>query len=762
MSPSSERLSEAIRAHQAGRLTDAEMGYRHYLAAHPDAVQAWHGLSLVCLAMEAWEEAEQCAREAVRLAPQIAGLHNALGNVLAAGGQVAAALKSFEQACQLNPREATFWLNQGMALVSVQNPQAAWEACQQAIALEPGFTDAWLHQGVAAEALNQFDRALHCYEQAARIAPEDPRPYSQLAQLAERQGQLDKAIGYCQQAIARDGDSGERYDMLGSLHFMRGSLAEAIEAYRQAVRLEPDRVENYCNLGTLYLAQENWDQAQAAFESALHIIPSHPTAHYGLGDTLVGLNRVEEALQHYTLAMAEAPDDAHRVRQAMFFPFLYPSCESIAQWRDRLTHQLAELERRVQERPLELGNPVQSVGRTPFYLPYQGFNDLEIQTRFARILAPSVPTIHLPTGPKRGRKPRVGFISKYLQPAHTIGKVMGGVLDRLSRQRFEITWCHLGEGRPASQLLSPQPVDRVLELPLWDTARAAQQLAAAELDVLVYCDIGMEPSSYFLGFSRLAPVQAVTWGHPITTGLPEMDYYLSGKAFEIDSLCQQHYSEQVVLLDPIPTYYRPPQLAGPAPSRASLGFTESDHLYVCPQSLYKLHPDFDPLMSGILQADPQAKLVFFEGFHPRFKEDLLARWQRTLPTGHDRIVFLNRVSATTFYHVLALSDVLLDPVHFGGGNTSLEALSFGTPIVTWPSQLLRGRFTYGFYRTMEIPDCVADSADTYIEQAVRLGTDPAYRHQLRHRILQANGVLYENPAVITAWENWLETALSKL
>jgi len=39
-----------------------------------------------------------------------------------------------------------------------------------------------------------------------------------------------------------------------------------------------------------------------------------------------------------------------------------------------------------------------------------------------------------------------------------------------------------------------------------------------------------------------------------------------------------------------------------------------------------------------------------------------------------------------FLHLQALADVLLDTIHFGGGNTSLEAFAFGTPVVTLPGR----------------------------------------------------------------------------
>lgn len=51
-----------------------------------------------------------------------------------------------------------------------------------------------------------------------------------------------------------------------------------------------------------------------------------------------------------------------------------------------------------------------------------------------------------------------------------------------------------------------------------DLNHITQQVRAAALDVLLYPEIGLDPVTYFLSFARLAPVQAVWFGHPDSTG----------------------------------------------------------------------------------------------------------------------------------------------------------------------------------------------------------------------------------------------------
>ena len=140
--------------------------------------------------------------------------------------------------------------------------------------------------------------------------------------------------------------------------------------------------------------------------------------------------------------------------------------------------------------------------------------------------------------------------------------------------------------------------DRVVVLPpALDAARRA--IAELELDVLFYEDIGMDAFTYFLAFARLAPVQCVSYGHPDTTGIANVDYWVSNDLFE-PADAAGHYSERLFLLrDPGTTaYYYRPQLVPPAKRREEFGLPEGATLYLCPQSLFKLHPDFDAILAA--------------------------------------------------------------------------------------------------------------------------------------------------------------------
>jgi predicted O-linked N-acetylglucosamine transferase (SPINDLY family) len=218
-----------------------------------------------------------------------------------------------------------------------------------------------------------------------------------------------------------------------------------------------------------------------------------------------------------------------------------------------------------------------------------------------------------------------------------------------------------------------------------------------------------------------------------------------------------HYSERLIRLANLGTYYYRPRLGEQKP-RAALGLDPDRHLYVCCQTLFKMHPDFDPILAEILRRDPLADIVLIEGRRPVWTKQLKARFQRAMPDVAGRVRFLQPLPNADFLQLNAQADVLLDTLHFGGGNTSYEGLALGTPIVTLPSEFLRGGLTRALYHKMQLPDCIVSSAEEYAKLAVQLGTDQEYRRHVSQRIQERAEVLYEDPAEVHELERFLAWA----
>jgi predicted O-linked N-acetylglucosamine transferase (SPINDLY family) len=125
-----------------------------------------------------------------------------------------------------------------------------------------------------------------------------------------------------------------------------------------------------------------------------------------------------------------------------------------------------------------------------------------------------------------------------------------------------------------------------------------------------------------------------------------------------------------------------------------------------------------------------------------------------MPDVADRIVFIRRLNQPEFMRFLSLVDVMLDPFPYGGGNTTLEAFSLGLPVVTLPTQFLRGRITQAFCRRLGLDSCIAQNVADYVQIATRLGTDPALRQQTRAQIIAAQHRLFADDSAVRDWEQF--------
>jgi chemotaxis methyl-accepting protein methylase len=96
-------FTEALRQHQAGRLSEAENLYRSILAANPDHVETHDALGNTLTAKGELAEARARYEQALALDPGFAEARYHLGNLLLGQGMAAEAVECYERAIALKP-----------------------------------------------------------------------------------------------------------------------------------------------------------------------------------------------------------------------------------------------------------------------------------------------------------------------------------------------------------------------------------------------------------------------------------------------------------------------------------------------------------------------------------------------------------------------------------------------------------------------------------------------------------------------------------
>ncbi|MDY7015264.1 MAG: O-linked N-acetylglucosamine transferase, SPINDLY family protein, partial [Cyanobacteriota bacterium] len=327
-----------------------------------------------------------------------------------------------------------------------------------------------------------------------------------------------------------------------------------------------------------------------------------------------------------------------------------------------------------------------------------------------------------------------------------------GWLKYCDREQFEIYCYYTGNAPDVVTEIFKEYSDIFHHIP-YNLTGVCEQIYADRLHILVFPELGMNAPTFVTAGLRLAPVQCTAWGHPVTTGLPTIDYFLSSELMEPEN-AQDHYSETLIRLPNIGVAYPKPTIPPLIKSRANYGLPEDGILYLCCQAPFKYLPQYDYILAEIARSVPESKFIFLRG------ELLKPRLERAFAAVElnyqDYCVFLTIPERLDYLLINLLSDVYLDTITWSGGNTSLEAIACHLPIVTYPGEFMRGRHTESFLKMIEVTETIASREADYIKIAVQLGGDRAWREEIKKKMEERSDRLYEDLVCVRGLEEFYQ------
>lgn len=726
-----EVFAAALRHHQAGRLSEAERLYRQILLVDSRHADAWHFLGVLAHQAGRNESAVDLIGKAIVQNDRVPAFHNNLGNALKSLGRLEEAVISYRRALSLKPDLVAAHYNIGVA--------------RQA-------------QGNLAEAASSYGRAL-------ALKPDYAEAHSNLGNTLQAQGNLAEAVAAYGRALSFKPNYAEAHSNLGNVLKAQGKLAEAMASFDRALAHKPDLAEAHLNLGVVFLEQGRIDEAAARFERALAHKSDYAEAHHYLGNALREQGKVEEAMQSYRRALTVNPDYAPaRLGAAIaVIPIIADSVADSIGAADKFSRSLHELCAWSLSHPGRLGRSVGS--HQPFYLAYRPADVGALLSRYGALLA-AEGAFHwgrkideLRIGQPQRDRIRLGVVSGQVRRHPVWDVVLRGIIAHLDRGLFEILLYHTGSIVDQETDWARSRVDRFVQGPK-PTEAWLQMIAQDRPDALFYPEVGMDPATCALAALKLAPLQVVGWGHPVTTGLPSMNLFLSAELLEGPG-AEQHYRERLIRLPGTGvctelTAVQARQWGGPDRQRQVVRFA------LCHQPI-KFDPAHDALFARIAKhSGPCEFWLASPSTHhwatARLRDRLIIafRAEGLDPDAYLRV--MPWLSPEQFAGFLDEMDIYLDCPAFSGYTTAWQAIHRGLPIVTWEGQFLRQRLAAGLLRQIEITDGIAKSGDEYVQIAGRWAQQcrhsdlwAARREEIRRAAPKADG----NRSAVRAFEQVL-------
>ena len=397
----------------------------------------------------------------------------------------------------------------------------------------------------------------------------------------------------------------------------------------------------------------------------------------------------------------------------------------------------------------------------------------EVVASASEVVASEVVASEVVSERKPIRRIKVGFISDTIVALHSVTKDRLGIIKHLyTDPEFDVKIMtrimetdiffnnFVFNDIDTSDLLVKMDSDSLIE--------NRQQIADQHFDIIVYPEIGMCPKNRWIAFSRLAPIQINTWGHSDTSGLPNIDYFVSSKHFNSpDDQC--HYSEKLIRFNSLGTYYHDIcQVLKQQPDFANHDSTEfrekiiektgikNPNIYGCLQSFFKTHPSFIKMLNDILTMDPNGVMVILASKDGDLDNERYIKYMNAGIANNDRLHFVYRSPFTQHALDIKNCDLILDYFPFGGFNSTIESFSLGKICITRPGQRISGKFTQGLYEKMGIAEFTCKTDEEYVQKAVEYGTNCEKRKEYENCIAENLHKIFEESESVDEWKELLK------
>lgn len=546
------------------------------------------------------------------------------------------------------------------------------------------------------------------------------------------------------------------FDLSNKL-FQEGRWHEAIKYYQKIIELHSGDAALYWRLSECFRQLNLLNKSINALQEGIRLFPREGRLHFTIIVNLQLAGYIQEAISRATTASILLPNDyTFKLLKNLIVPVIYNTQDEISFYRQRFVRGLqALIHQTLLETAEERKNAMAGIGRvTNFYLSYQAQNDRELQRQYGnlvyKIMAANYPNWAIPLSVpafKENNKIRIGYVSAYLH-SYSGTLWLTGWLRHCDRQSFEV-YCYYTGNTPDSITQQFEEYSDVFHYIPHNLEAACKQIVAEQLHILVFPEIGMDAQTLQMASLRLAPVQCTAWGHPVTSGLPTIDYYLSSDLMEPEN-ARSHYSETLIRLPNLGVSYPKPDIPQLTKNKIDFQIQDNTVVYLCCQAPFKYLPQHDFIFTEIAQRVPQAQFVFIRA------ELIKARLHRIFAAvglnSEDYCIFLPAQSRADYLMLNLLADIYLDSLGFSGGNTTFDALACNLPVVTCPGEFMRSRLSYAMLRMISLTETVAANEAEYIEIAVKLGRDPIWRHNLAERIKERNDSLYNDRAYVASLE----------
>lgn len=322
-----------------------------------------------------------------------------------------------------------------------------------------------------------------------------------------------------------------------------------------------------------------------------------------------------------------------------------------------------------------------------------------------------------------GDRIRIGYLSSDFWQYHATMKLLGDVLARHDRERFEVyLFCHTSEKELELNHIDRSVWGEIVPVGHLPDADAAELIRAREIDILVDLKGHTKGKRSQILNHATAPIHVAWLGFPGSTVNIDLDYIV-GDHFVLPESSKPFYHEKFCRM---PETYQPNDpVSRPRPQpvpRQMLRLPENAFVFGCFNVTHKITARAIELWSQILKGAGDSVLWLMasgDKAQANIMKEFAARG-----IAANRIILAPKIRYELHINRLQSADLGLDTYPYNGHTTTSEALWSGLPVLSHKGTNFASRVSESLLNAIGLPELVVADERAYVETAIHLYENP--------------------------------------
>ncbi len=263
-------------------------------------------------------------------------------------------------------------------------------------------------------------------------------------------------------------------------------------------------------------------------------------------------------------------------------------------------------------------------------------------------------------------------------------------------------------------------------------SQMAKKIKEDEIDILfdlsmhTYGGRTLQIMSY-----KPAPLQMAGIGYMSTTGLQDMDYFLTDKYLDPEGEHDDAFCEKLIRLPYSHFCYTPPARSL---ERRTDWQLHSPIVFGSFNNFAKISNEMLLVWKRILDAVPGSKIILKNSTQKPWYEKIMAK--RVMALGYRREQYIIEGSVHEYFDRYMDVDIMLDTYPYEGGSTTCDALFCGVPVITIRGTRHGTRFGYSLLMNVGLGELAVVDFQGYVQKAIELAGNTAKLREIHATLPQ--------------------------